>query len=181
MKLKQIISLTFLFTALFFSSCAEFKKEDPTKEKEALVVFLVRHAEKVDDSRESALSEKGQIRAEELVNVLRNAEIEHLHSSDFVRTITTAEPFSKEFGLEIELYDHKDLPALVEKLKNTGGRHLIVGHSSTTPAMVDLLGGKSGKEIDEPREYDRLYIVTIGSENSVSTVLLRYGEAYASL
>ncbi len=26
----------------------------------------------------------------------------------------------------------------------TGGRHLVVGHSNSTPSMVELLGGKPG-------------------------------------
>ena len=29
---------------------------------------------------------------------------------------------------------------------------------------------------DEAAEYDRLYVVTVGPDGSVSTVLLRYGE-----
>jgi hypothetical protein len=52
----------------------------------------------------------------------------------------------------------------------------VVGHSNTTPAAVELLGGEPGAEIDEADEYDRLYILTIATSGEVSTVVLRYGE-----
>lgn len=140
-----------------------------------LVVFLVRHAEKVDDSRDPELSTAGLERAGELRRSLRDAAIERIHSTDFIRTRDTAAPIAEDLGLEIELYDHGNLEGLVEHLRRTGGRHLVVGHSNTTPKVVELLGGEPGTEIDEASEYDRLYVVTIGIDDSVSTVLMRYG------
>ena len=74
-------------------------------------------------------------------------------------------------------YDAKDLPKLVAKIREQGGRHLVVGHSSTTPKVAELLGGKPGTSIDEPSEYDRLYIVTVDKTGAVSTVLMRYGKS----
>lgn len=142
---------------------------------EPLVVFLVRHAEKVSDGRDPELSSAGTERAADLVAALRDAEIQHVHSSDFIRTRDTAAPLAAALGLEVELYDPRDLPALVTRLREAGGRHLVVGHSNTTPVAVELLGGEPGTEIDEATEYDRLYTVTVGADGSVSTVLLRYG------
>jgi hypothetical protein len=55
---------------------------------------------------------------------------------------------------------------------------LIVGHSNTTPELTKLLGGDSGTEINEKGEYDRLYIVTIGKDGTVNSVILRYGKAF---
>ena len=62
-------------------------------------------------------------------------------------------------------------------MRKTGGRHLVVGHSNTTPSVVELLGGDPGSKI-EKTEYDRLYIVTIGADGAVSTLLIRYGAPY---
>ena len=151
----------------------------PTSDQQ-LVVFLVRHAEKVDQSRNSDLSEDGYLRAEELARTLADASIGHIHSTDFIRTRKTAEPVAALFGLEIELYDHKDLFAFSDSLKARGGRHLVVGHSGTTPDLVDILGGDPGTAIEENNEYDRLYIITI-SKYEVNTVLLRYGKPCSSL
>jgi phosphohistidine phosphatase SixA len=113
-----------------------------------------------------------------LAGTLRSAEIEYVHSSDYVRTRDTATPSAAEFGVEVDLYDPRDLPALVEKLRGTGGRHLVVGHSNTTPSMTELLGGEPGSAIEEGGEYDRLYIVTIGRDGAASSVMMRYGKAY---
>ena len=101
-----------------------------------------------------------------------------MHSSDFRRTRDTAAPIAAALGLEPRIYDARDLTGLVERVRQEGGRHLIVGHSNTTPDVVRLLGGDPGGEIDETGEYDRLYVVTLGPGRTVDTVLLRYGKAY---
>ena len=145
---------------------------------EPLVVFLVRHAEKVDTSRDSDLSPAGRKRADELGSVLRDVGLNHIHSSDFTRTRYTAAPIAGRLKLEVELYDQTDLPALVERLRLAGGRHLVVGHSTTTPKVVELLGGSASTAIDEAGEFDRLYLVTVGTEGDVHTVLMRYGTPF---
>lgn len=165
--------LTCLLTLFVLVPVASFAASEAP-----LVVFLVRHAEKVDASRDPDLSAAGMKRVEVLRASLRDAGIEHVHCSDFLRTRRTAAPIAAKLGLDLELYDPNDLPALVERLRQSRGRHLVVGHSNTTPAVVELLGGEAGPEIDEASEYDRLYVVTIGRDGTVSTVLLRFGQPY---
>lgn len=140
------------------------------------VVFLVRHAEKVDESADPELSEAGAERAADLAAALRDAGIERIHSSDYIRTRDTAAPVAAALGIEVELYDPRDLSSLIDLLTRAGGRHLVVGHSNTTPAAVEQLGGEPGGAIVEGTEYDRLYVVTIGGDGAVSTVTLRYGD-----
>ncbi len=144
---------------------------------EPLLVYLVRHGEKAVGGGDAELSTAGQERAVVLANMLGSAEIEYVHSSDYIRTRRTAAPTAAKSGLEVQLYDPQDLPALVEKLRKTGGRHLVVGHSTTTPSMVELLGGKPNAAIEEA-EFDRLYIVVIGRDGAVSSVMMHYGEPY---
>ena len=145
---------------------------------EPLMVFLVRHGEKVDQSRDPELSIAGEIRADVLATTLLNAHIEYIHSSDYIRTRNTVAPIAKTLGLKVELYDPDNLPALVDRLIDQRGRHLVVGHSSTTLRMVELLGGGYYPPIDGADEYDRLYIVTIGPDGEVSSVQLSYGASY---
>ena len=152
--------------------------EPPARQHEPLIVFLVRHAEKVKTGDDPGLSEAGLERTAVLVDTLRSAKIETVHSSDYFRTRETAMPVAARLGVEMELYDPRDLPALAEKLRGLGGRHLVVGHSNTTPAMVELLGGDPGTPIDEHGENDRLYVVTLGPDGTASTVLLRFGAPY---
>ena len=147
-------------------------------ENDALVVFLVRHAEKLSGGHDPDLSAAGFERAKELAAVLRDSGITHIHSSDYIRTRKTAAPVAATLGLEVALYNPRELPALVDELRKAGGTHLVVGHSNTTPSMVELLGGDPGGAIDEPGEYDRLYVVTIDADGLAHTVLLRYGKKF---
>ena len=116
---------------------AAVPEESPTT---PLTVFLVRHAEKAEDSRDPELSRPGHARAAELAVLLGDRGIEHVHSTDFIRTRDTAGPVAATLG--VELYDPSDLPAFAARLGRDGGRHLVVGHSNTTPPLVELLGGK---------------------------------------
>lgn len=146
--------------------------------KDPLVVFLIRHAEKTDAGRDPELSDAGKERAGQLLDFLRDANLQQIHSSDYIRTRDTADPIAKHLGLKVKLYDPRMMPDFIEQLKKTGGRHLVVGHSNTTPAAVKLLGGEAGTAIDEGGEYDRLYVITFDSKGQTTTVLLRYGKPF---
>lgn len=143
------------------------------------VVFLLRHAEKVDGAN-PPLSDRGRQRAEQLAALLAEAGIGNIHSTDYARSIETVRPLAGRLGLEIQLYDPAELEGLALRLRAAGGRHLVVGHSNTTPMLVELLGGSGGAKIDEAGEFDRLYIVTVAQDAAVSTVLLRYGKPFLS-
>ncbi len=140
-----------------------------------LVVFLVRHAEKLDASEDPPLTDAGAARAALLADLLRDARLQQVHSTDTRRTRDTAAPVAARVGVDVSLYDPRDLPGLVDALRARGGRHLVVGHSNTTPRVVELLGGDPGTPIEEGGEYDRLYVVTAGPDGRVTTLLLRYG------
>ncbi|HXV61280.1 MAG TPA: phosphoglycerate mutase family protein [Vicinamibacteria bacterium] len=134
------------------------------------VVFLVRHAEKVDDSRDPDLTEEGRARARMLAALLQDAGIEAVYSTDFIRTRETARPVAEEMEAEIEIYD--DLDELVARLEATPRTALIVGHSNTTPQVVALLGGEPGPPISDD-EYDRLYLIVLSEGKASATTVLR--------
>ena len=141
---------------------------------ESTVVYLVRHAEKVDNSRDPALSQSGLHRADLLADMLRDAGVTHLHTTDLERTRDTLRPLAKRLGLSLRFYSGGELESFAEWLKDTPGRHLVSGHSNTTPQLVRLLGGESS-DMPDP-EYDRLYIVTLDPTRPTTTVLIRFGE-----
>lgn len=177
--MKKAIFVSFVSLLLILTGCpSKPADQPPVAEQKPLVVFLVRHAEKTDDGKDPDLSEEGKKRAQDLAAVLSSADIGHVHSTDFIRTRDTAAAVAGTAGVEVEKYDPKDLAGFAKKLKETGGRHLVVGHSNTTPELAKLLGGDAGTEIDEKGEYDRLYIVTIGKDGTVNSVLMRYGKPY---
>lgn len=142
-------------------------------QESAVVVYLVRHAEKLDDSRNPPLDEAGLARASLLAVMLRDAGVTHVWSTDYLRTQHTAKPLAAAAGREVASYDPRDLGAFAAKLRSLPGRHLVVGHSNTTPQLVEALGGDPGSPIADS-EYDRLYVVTV-SNGAVTTVLLRFG------
>ena len=134
------------------------------------VVVLVRHAEKVDDSRDPELSERGKARARALAAMLKDMELDTVYSTDFIRTRETARPLAELLGLEVKIYDGGELSAMADRLRASEGRVLVVGHSNTTPELVRLLGGAPGAPIDDD-EYDRLYLVIAGADGPVTTLL----------
>lgn len=144
------------------------------------IVYLLRHAEPEmpamgATSSNPGLNMAGRERAHALVHVLQEAGITEVLSTDFNRTRQTVTPLAQALGLQVEVYDHRALDALAERLKRTPGRFVVAGHSNTTPQLVALLGGEPGEPIDENYEFDRLYQVAIGADGSVTTTLLRYG------
>lgn len=138
-----------------------------------IVVYLVRHAEKLDDTRDPPLTEAGKARAAELARVLGDAGITHVWSTDFDRTRSTAAPTAHARGIAVRSYDPSKSREFVGELLRTPGRHLVVGHSNTTPALVEALGGEPGTPIADS-EYDRLYLVVLSGSGAV-TSLLRFG------
>lgn len=145
-------------------------------QSEPTVVFLVRHAERAEDGTpDPPISAAGQARAALLAQMLTDAGITHIHTTDFRRTRATGRPTADLVGLPMDVYDPDDLEGFATRLAGTPGRHLVLGHSNTTPSLVEALGGDPGEPIDE-LEYDRLYVVT-RSHGSVQTVLLRFGAA----
>ena len=159
-------------------ACAPAEAPVAVAENPDVVVYLVRHAERADDgtSQDPELSEEGRERADLLARMLVDAGITHIHSTDYARTQQTGAPLAAALGMEVMSYDPRDLPGTAARLRATPGRHLVLGHSNTTPELVAALGGEPGPPIEEATEYDRLYVVVLEAEGAVST-LLRYGAA----
>lgn len=150
------------------SGCANLQAADDGR----AIVYLVRHAEK-ELGPDPELTAEGQARAELLVSVLADAQIEVIYSTDYQRTRATAQPIARNRNLPVIFYDAGDLAGFAAKLKSDGRSVLVVGHSNTTPDLANALGGDGGSPIVEADEYDRLYRITLGED--VRTELLRFG------
>ena len=165
---------------LAFLGAVDYSLGEETDEvaETSLVVFLVRHAEKLDSTENPRLSKAGKTRARNLTKLLRDAKLRYVHSTNYARTRDTAAGVAKLHGVKIKTYDHNDQLSLVRRIQKTRGRHLIVGHSSSIPQLLRLLGADPGKRIDVASEYDRLYVVSIDRNGIATTVLMRYGKPY---
>lgn len=175
---RAVLPTVALAVALAATASGADDDGEPTPAADgAVIVFLVRHAEKaLDGTRDPELTAAGERRAAELARVLvpDGRGIDRVHSTDYRRTRGTAAPTAEALGLEVELYDPRRLDELAAALRAAPGRHLVVGHSDTTPALVERLGGEPGEPTTED-QYDRLWIVVLPPGGPASTVELRYG------
>lgn len=137
--------------------------------------YLVRHAEKTKDKKDPALTDAGGQRALDLAARLKEVPLSKIYSSDYIRTRDTAAPIAGATGLNVVIYDPRDLEGFSQELLKETGHILVVGHSNTTPQLSELLGGDGGSPIVEATEYDRLYILKKQGDRIVTT-LERYGE-----
>ena len=123
--------------------------------------YVVRHAEKADNSRDPALSQPGEVRAQALKETLKDAKIEHIYSTNFLRTKNTAEPLRAQRKLTTETYGPAPDSAFIQKLKALKKNVLVVGHSNTVDDIVNGLTGQKTIPGDlQDSEYTNLYIVT---------------------
>ena len=126
-------------------------------------VFIVRHAEKADDSKDAELSEAGRARAEELANMLRDSKISVIYTTEFKRTQQTAAPLAKALGLTVTTLPAANQVGLVAKLRTSTANSLVVGHGNTIPDVIKALGISEPVNIPES-EYDNLLVVVLGEK-----------------
>ncbi len=138
------------------------------------LIIAVRHAEKLEVDPDPALSEAGAARAAALAALLADAGIERVLSTDYVRTRETARPTAEAAGVDVELYDPTDIPGLARTLLDAPERAiLVVGHSNTTPALVEALTGEPAEFMPDD-EYDRLYRVRVSPDGAVRAEVERF-------
>src|SRR5207302_9382890 len=100
-------------------------------------IFIVRHAEKADATKDPDLSEAGRARSDALAKTLRDANITAIYASEFKRTQQTAAPLAKTLSITVATLPAKDNnAALIAKLRASTGNTLVVGHGDTIPALI---------------------------------------------
>jgi broad specificity phosphatase PhoE len=150
----------------------------PARAETPVTVFLVRHAEKETNVADPPLTQAGRDRAELLAELLADAGIKAIFTSQYNRTQQTAAPLAKRLGLTVTVVPAKDLDALLAKVRalTPGARALIVGHSDTVPALAHRLTGAEVAELTDA-DYDRLYVATFGKNRDGEVIVLHYGGA----
>ncbi|NEW80274.1 MAG: histidine phosphatase family protein [Gelidibacter sp.] len=136
--------------------------------------FLIRHAEKVRENpadKNPDLNERGFQRAENWKKVLQHVSFDAIYSTNYKRTLNTAEPIAKKFNLEPIVYNPSKVDFDLFQLENEGKNVLIVGHSNTIPQFVNgLIHQQKYQEMDDA-EFSHLYIITVKG-NVISDLLL---------
>ena len=162
--------LALLAAACLSLSCAP-SEAPPTDER---VVILARHAEK-EEGEDPGLSEAGARRAETLAHVLSEWPVDAIYTSQFRRTRDTAAPLASVTGVPAEVVDARDMPALLQRIREGDARAVVViGHSNTVPAIARELGAPDVRDIPE-EGYDDLLVVTLRADGSADLLHLKYG------
>jgi 2,3-bisphosphoglycerate-dependent phosphoglycerate mutase len=148
--LKTLLLLTFLLGEVSHETCSTF--------------YLIRHAEKVrvDKSENNpALNEKGILRAQNWKNYFLDKEISKIYSTDYKRTIRTAQPLATNNNIETIIYSTSDFKFDDFIKSNIGENTLVVGHSNTIPDFVnELINEEYYTQIDDLNN-SNLYVVSI--------------------
>jgi 2,3-bisphosphoglycerate-dependent phosphoglycerate mutase len=159
MKIFVALLTGFLF---FAAACENLRAQHRD-----VTVILLRHAEKDKAEEESSLDpnlSEGRARAEKLVGVIGGYEPEAIFSSAFKRTRNTVAPLAArgEFRMMAQYYDHRNLKQIADSIMQGKYRRVVVvGHNSTTPALVNLLIGQEKYKALGEDEYDKIWIVKI--------------------
>jgi broad specificity phosphatase PhoE len=162
----------FRFVAILALSSSSLLAQVST---EVSTFIIVRHAEKVDDSRDPDLSAIGLERAERLAKMLASMKPDLAYTTPFKRTHQTVAPTAKAFGLNVEEYDPRNTAPFLEKLKGLEGKTvLIAGHSNTAPGIVNALLGEERFKDLEDHQYDHFWIVQRFPTGEASVILIHY-------
>ena len=128
-------------------------------------IFIVRHAEKADATKDPDLSEAGRARAEALAKMLQDANITAIYATEFKRTQQTAAPLAKALGITVTTLPAENSAALIAKLRSSNGNALVVGHGNTIADLIKALGISEPINIAE-NDYDNLFGVVLVKNRS---------------
>jgi len=143
-------------------------------------VILVRHAEKeAEPANDPPLTSAGKARAERLAEYLRDAGVDAIYSTPYVRTIDTARPLAERLKIEITRTPvqggittfSQNIAAKLREHRNQ--TVLVVGHSNTLGPLIESLGTAGIPPIADD-EYDNLFIVTIDADGSTNLVRAKF-------
>lgn len=130
------------------------------------IVYLIRHAEKDTAIKENPpLTEQGVARAEKIAEILKSTRVDIVFSTMYTRTLFTAQPLTQSKGLTMKPYTGDNLTDVAQQIKESDQQSfVIVGHSNTTPKMIQALTEIELPSIDE-NTYDDFFIVVLDNKN----------------
>ncbi len=159
-RTKLLLIITIFITGCI--SCNTDKEGD--KEPVISTFYFIRHAEKDrtdPENKDPELNQDGLNRAIRWAEVFDPIELNAIYSTNYERTSMTAAPTSVKKDIDITYYDAKTIDMDSFKMKNKGLSVLVVGHSNTTPNLVNkVLGMEKYQQIDD-NDNSNLFIVRI--------------------
>lgn len=184
---KKFVFYIVLFSICFFNRVAaqEFSSANASNTV-TTTVFMVRHAEKVDESRDPELTPEGKERAWALAYLFSNVKLDAVYDTPFIRTRDTAKPTADSQGLEAETIHAlrlTEIKIFVEEAleKHRGGKILFVSHSNVVPGLIKIIKKEeltvSRSEYMNGQSYDDLIVVSFETRDDVRILNLKYGKS----
>ena len=161
-NIKTIVLLLVVLTLV--AACKESGKINVAEKENTSVYYFIRHAEKDrsdSTNKNPSLTLQGLERANKWALFFKDKNIAAVYSTNYKRTQQTALPIAKEQNLEIISYTAKELISEKFIANNKGKNIVIVGHSNTTPELVNSLLGEKKYEDIADRENNNVFIVTL--------------------
>lgn len=153
--------LIMLAISVFFVASNTSCESTKTNSNDKALAYFVRHAEKADDgSKDPPLTDAGRTRARKLADMLEDKNIKSIYSTEFDRTKSTAKDLADRLNLAIQIYNPSDTNFLsIIRDDLSRGSLLVVGHSNTTPALVNKMIEEEKYEKIEESDYGNIYLV----------------------
>ena len=163
-----------LFILLFVLAIGPANAQE-TDNNETTTLYFIRHAEKDrsnPDNKDPHLSEVGVLRALKWSYVFEKAPIDAVYSTAYHRTIETATPTANTKNVDITTYDPRAMDITAFLNDNRGKTVLIVGHSNTTPVLVNQIIKQDKYPQIKDNNNANLYIVQVLPNGSYTDQLL---------
>jgi broad specificity phosphatase PhoE len=146
----RLLYYQFLLAILLLTACS------------TTTVYIVRHAEKVNETDTTNLTPAGYARAEALADTLTTKGIDSIFTTPYRRTRQTAQPLATRRGIPLMDYPAKPTGAIVKRVSQIRSKTvLVVGHSNTILEIARGLGAKPAMTKIESGDFDNLLRVNI--------------------
>ena len=167
--MKSVFAL--ILVIVFSQGCQQPKQELPTP---ISTYYLIRHAEKDRSNpknHDPYLTEKGMDRAELWARIFKKVTFDEIYSTNYKRTLQTITAVGMDNNTEVKIYHPDSLVTPAFREQTLGKNVLIVGHSNTTPRVVNqLIEDEHYKDMDDS-DNGSLYIVTLAGGGKTVEIL----------
>lgn len=139
------------------------------------VVYLVRHGEKLDGSRDSGLSPAGEARAMRLAHAMEASGVIAIHTTEYRRTSQLAAPLAQRQKIVPTTVPAGDMDGLMKRIAAYGADQvvLVIGHSNTVPSIIKRLGYTGEVKVEEA-DFDNLFVVVPRENKAPALIRLKY-------
>lgn len=172
-SLRQLASNGWLLALLALATALG----TPAAASAQATIFVSRHADREAPEPDPPLTANGRCQAEALADLLADANIKHIYTTDLIRTQQTAAPTAKRTNVTPVVIAQTDFDGLIAKVRATAAASeatLVVGHRATVPRIVKALSGREIPPLGSG-EYTRLVAITLFPDGRTSVVTLRQG------